>query len=99
MSLLTSSERRILEAAHAAQKEGVSPGRLTDVVRRTLGHLPGVEFRAGVARLNERGLLRAQVAHKPGGEVGRVVIEQVTPLGRTVIKRRDSPRWRLGREP
>lgn len=87
MALLSASERRILEAAHDAQRGGVHPARLTDVVRRTLGQVPGVEFRVVVARLTERGLLCAQVAHKPGGEVGRVVIERVTPLGRTLIKR------------
>ena len=86
-ALLSASERRVLEAAHDAQRGGVSPDRLTDIVRRTLGQIPGVEFRRVVARLDQRGLLRAQVAHKPGGEVGRVVIEQVTSLGRTLIKR------------
>ena len=85
--LLSPSERRVLEAAHDAQREGVDSSRLTEVVRRTLGQIPGVEFRQVVARLTERGLLRARVAHKPGGEVGRVVIEQVTSLGRVAIKR------------
>jgi hypothetical protein len=85
-ALLSTSERQILEAAHHAQRGGVGPDRLTDVVRRTLGQVPGVEFRLVVARLAQRGLLHAQVKRKPGGEVGRVVIERITPLGRSVIK-------------
>ena len=92
MTLLTAQERRILEAADDAFMSGVRPDELTDAVRRSLHQVPGVDFRAGVARLSERGLLCAQVRHKPGGEVGRVVIERVTPLGRTLIKRRGH-RW------
>jgi hypothetical protein len=36
--------------------------------------------------LAKRGLLRARVRTKTGGEIGRVVIEEVTPLGRGVIR-------------
>ena len=84
---LSTAERRILEAAHDALAEGLPPGELTDAVRRTLGQLPGPEFRLGVAQLNERGLLRARVTTKVNGEVGRVVIEHVTPLGRSAIRK------------
>ena len=89
---LSTAERRILQAAHDALAEGMTPAALTDTVRRTLGQLPGPEFRLGVARLNERGLLRARVSTKVNGEVGRVVIEQITPLGRSAIRR-----WHRGR--
>ncbi len=87
VALLSASERQVLEAAHDAQRGGLDPVPLTDAVRRTLGQVPGVEFRRMVARLAQRGLLRAHVAEKPGGELGRVVIEQVTALGRAVIRR------------
>jgi len=91
---LSTAERLILEAAHDALAEGLTRAALTDAVRRTLGQLPGPEFRLGVARLNERGLLRARVTTKVNGEVGRVVIEQVTPLGRSAIRKwhRGQPR-------
>jgi len=83
---LSPSERRILEAVNDAEGvEAESGGQLTDIVRRTLGQLPGDEFRQGVATLTERRLLRARVAVKAGGEVGRVVIERVTFLGRRAI--------------
>jgi len=86
---LSPSERRILEAVNDAEVAEVagSGGQLTDVVRRTLGQLPGDEFRQGVATLTERRLLQARVAVKAGGEVGRVVIERVTFLGRRAIGR------------
>jgi len=86
---LSTSERRILEAVDDAEVGEVaeSAGKLTDVVRRALGQLPGDEFRRGVASLSERRLLRAQVAVKADGEVGRVVIERVTFLGRRAIGR------------
>jgi|GEM_PF-3740091 len=86
---LSPSERRILEAVNDAEVAEVaeSAGQLTDVVRRTLGQLPGDEFRQGVATLTERRLLQARVAVKAGGEVGRVVIERVTFLGRRAIGR------------
>ena len=84
---LSTSERRILEAAHDAEAEGTS-GNLTDLVRRTLGQLPGPEFRQGVASLAARQLLHARVAVKAGGEVGQVVIERTTFLGRRAIGRR-----------
>jgi len=83
---LSTSERRILEAVEDADV-GDGDGQLTDVVRRRLGHLPGHEFRRGVAALTERRLLQARWAVKPGGEVGRVVIERVTFLGRRAIGR------------
>jgi len=86
-SLLSSDERRILEAAHDAET-GEVEGHLTDVVRRTLGQLAGPEFRQGVASLAGRNLLAAQVAVKADGEVGRVVIERTTFLGRRAIGRR-----------
>lgn len=91
---LTPAERRILEAAceSSASSGGVAPkdaGAFTDDVRRrTLTQLPGPEFRRGVSSLSERGLLRAQVRHKVDGDVGRVLIEAVTPLGRTAISGR-----------
>ncbi len=85
---LSPSERRILEAVNDAEgAEADSGGQLTDIVRRTLGQLPGDEFRQGVAALTERRLLQARVAVKAGGEVGRVVIERVTFLGRRAIGR------------
>ena len=93
-SLLSPEERRILEAAHDAEVEGrpeaddAETAQLTDVVRRTLGQLPGRDFRQGVASLAGRQLLRAQVAVKADGEVGRVVIERTTFLGRRAIGRR-----------
>jgi len=83
---LSTAERRILEAAHDAEADGVD-GHLTDVVRHTLGQIPGPEFRHGVASLADRQLLRARVAVKAGGEVGRVVIEATTFLGRRAIGR------------
>ena len=58
------------------------------MVRRTLGQLAGPEFRQGVASLAGRNLLAAQVAVKADGEVGRVVIERTTFLGRRAIGRR-----------
>jgi len=82
---LSTSERRILEAVEDADLGG--DGQLTDVVRRQLGQLPGDEFRRGVTALTERRLLQARWAVKPGGEVGRVVIERVTFLGRRAIGR------------
>jgi len=82
---LSTSERRILEAVDDAERDGHV--QLTDVVRRALGQLPGYEFRRGVATLTERHLLRARVAVKAGGEVGQVVIEQTTFLGRRAIGR------------
>jgi len=83
---LSTAERRILEAVDDAEA-GDTSGHLTDVVRRELGHLPGQEFRRGVASLAERRLLEARVALKAGGEVGQVVIERVTFLGRRAIGR------------
>lgn len=83
---LSTAERQILEAAHDAEAADTS-GHLTDVVRHTLGQLPGPEFRQGVASLTERQLLRARVALKKGGEVGQVVIERTTFLGRRAIGR------------
>jgi hypothetical protein len=80
--VLTVVERRILEAA-------CDPGvgeNLTDSVRRMVGQVPGPDFRRGVARLAERGLLRASVATKPDGDLGRVVIDSVTPLGRSLVR-------------
>jgi len=84
---LSTAERRILEAAHDALAEGLPAAELTDAVRRMLGQLPGPEFRLGVAQLKERGLLRARVTTKVNGEVGRVLIEQITPLGRSAIRK------------
>ncbi|HEX3395010.1 MAG TPA: hypothetical protein VHS52_10815 [Acidimicrobiales bacterium] len=86
---LSTSERQILEAVDDAEAGEVadSAGQLTDVVRRALGQLPGDEFRRGVAALSGRRLLQAHVAMKAGGEVGRVVIERVTFLGRRAIGR------------
>jgi len=83
---LSTSERRILEAVDDAEADHGN-GQLTDVVRRVLGQLPGHEFRRGVATLTERRLLQARVAVKTDGEVGRVVIERVTFLGRRAIGR------------
>jgi hypothetical protein len=83
---LSTAERRILEAAHEAQDDEAN-GQLTDVVRRAVGQLPGQTFRRGVADLAERRLLQARVAVKADGEVGRVVIERVTFLGRRAIGR------------
>jgi hypothetical protein len=83
---LSTAERRILEAVDDAEAADAD-GQLTDVVRRALGQLPGQEFRRGVATLTERRLLDARVAVKTGGEVGRVVIERVTFLGRRAIGR------------
>ena len=84
---LSATERRILEALVEAERNHPRSATITDVVRRRLGQLPGLEFRRGVARLHERRLLKAKVATKPDGEVGRVVIEQVTPLGRYLARR------------
>ncbi len=83
---LSTSERRILEAVDDADVAD-GGGLLTDVVRRAVGQLPGHEFRRGVASLTERRLLQARVAVKAGGEVGQVVIERVTFLGRRAIGR------------
>ncbi len=83
---LSTSERRILEAVNDAEADHGN-GQLTDVVRRALGQWPGHEFRRGVAALTERHLLRARVAVKANGEVGQVVIERVTFLGRRAIGR------------
>ena len=83
---LSAAERRVLEAAHDADG-GCEPDRVTDVVRRAVGQLTGQEFRRAVAELSERQLLRASVATKPDGEVGRVVIERITRLGRRAIGR------------
>lgn len=83
---LSTAERRILEAAQEALAAGIRSPELTDIVRRSLGQVPGPEFRRGVAALAERGLLRARCSHKLNGDVGRVVIEQLTPLGRSAIR-------------
>ena len=83
---LSTAERRILEAAHDAES-GDGADRLTDVVRRAVGQLTGQEFRRGVASLSERQLLRAHVCTKVNGEVGQVVIERITLLGRRAIRR------------
>ena len=83
---LSSAERRILEATEEARATTPSGAQLTVTVRRMLGHLPGPEFRRSVARLAERGLLRAHVSTKVDGDVGRVVIEEITPLGRSVVR-------------
>lgn len=88
---LSTAERRILEAvdnAAGADSPSDGNGQLTDVVRRELGQLPGQEFRRGVATLTQRRLLDARVTVKAGGEVGQVVIERVTFLGRRAIGRR-----------
>lgn len=83
---LSLAERRVLGAV-AAEPETDDAIQLTDTVRRkTLAHVNGWEFRQAVASLVERGLLRARVATKAKGEIGRVVIEDVTPLGRGVIR-------------
>lgn len=89
-ALLTPAERWILEAACASSASGGGdPAALTDVIRRrTLAHVPGPEFRRGVSSLTERGLLRAQVRRKVDGDVGRVLIESVTPLGRSIVNGR-----------
>lgn len=85
---LSATERRILAAVSDAEGDSDDGNaQLTDVVRRALGQLPGYEFRQGVASLAARRLLRAQVRVKAGGEVGRVVIEQSTFLGRRAIGR------------
>lgn len=73
----------------AATSEPVAtdPVELTDAVRRkTLAQVTGPEFRRAVASLAERRLLRATVARKADDDVGRVVIEDVTPLGRAVVR-------------
>ncbi len=89
---LSIAERRILEAAQEAVAAGTMPAQLTDVVRRALGQIRGPEFRRGVASLAERGLLRATCSTKQNGEVGRVVIEQITTLGRSVVRPPRPPR-------
>ena len=89
---LSVTERRILEAADDAESEGVLPERFTDDVRHRLARMTGRQFRGGVARLALRHLLFARVTVKEGGEVGRVVIEGVTPLGRYAIGRTRSRR-------
>ena len=94
---LSSAERRILEATEEARVTIADAVELTVTVRRMLGQIPGPVFRRGVARLAERGLLRARVKTKVDGEVGRVVIEQITPLGRSAIRpaeRRGLPQLR-----
>ena len=83
---LSSAERRILEAVEAARLTTPGGGELTVAVRRMLGQVPGPEFRRSVARLAERGLLRAHVSTKVDGDVGRVVIEEITPLGRSAVR-------------
>lgn len=88
---LSLAERRILEAADEAVSAGTTPSELTDVVRRSLGQIPGPEFRRGVAALAQRGLLRARFWTKVNGDVGRVVIEQITPLGRSAVRARRRP--------
>lgn len=82
---LSTPERRVLEAADEADAE--HGDALTDVVRRMVGQLTGQEFRRAVADLSERGLLQASVATKVNGEVGRVLIERITRLGRRAIGR------------
>ena len=84
---LSGPERLILEAVTKAEADDPKSDRLTDVVRRAAGQLTGGQFRQGVADLAERGLLRARVHNKANGEVGRVVIERATLLGRRVIGR------------
>jgi hypothetical protein len=92
---LSTAERRILEAVDDALKAGTTLPQLTVVIRRTLGQLPGPEFRRGVARLTERGLLHARVSTKVNGEIGRVAIERITPLGRSAIRQRQRGPLRL----
>ncbi|MGH9278329.1 MAG: hypothetical protein ACRD12_09510 [Acidimicrobiales bacterium] len=83
---LSTAERQVLGAFNAGPVT-TDPVALTDVVRRrTLPQVTGPEFRRAVASLAERGLLRARVATKAGGEIGRVVIEDVTALGRAVVR-------------
>lgn len=86
-ALLSTVERRILEATHEAEAEGADRARLTDVVRRRVGQFTGAQFRQGVAGLSDRRLLRARVATKTGGEIAQVVIERLTPLGNQAIGR------------
>ena len=82
---LSDAERHVLGAL--TTEPTADPVALTDAVRRrTLSNVPGSEFRRAVASLAERGLLRASVVTKAGGEIGRVVIEDVTPLGRVVVR-------------
>ncbi len=88
---LSTAERRILEAADEALSAGTKPPELTDVVRRSLGHIPGPEFRRGVAALAQRGLLRARFSTKVNGDVGRVLIDDITPLGRSAVRPRRRP--------
>lgn len=74
--------------ATTAEQPAADPVELTDAVRRkTLPQVTGPEFRRAVASLAERGLIRARVATKAGDEIGRVVIEHVTPLGLGVMRR------------
>lgn len=83
---LSTAERRVLVAV-TAECVSADPVELTDAVRRrTLHQVTGPEFRRAVASLAERRLLRARVATKAGGEIGRVVIEDLTPLGRGVTR-------------
>jgi hypothetical protein len=83
---LSSAERRILEAIDEVRGSTASGSDLTVAVRRMLGQVPGPEFRRSVARLADRGLLRARVTTKVDGDVGRVVIEHITPLGRSAVR-------------
>jgi hypothetical protein len=84
--VLSTAERQVLGAV-TDEDVPADPIGLTDAVRRkTLPHVTGPEFRRAVANLAKRGLLRARVRTKTGGEIGRVVIEEVTPLGRGVIR-------------
>ena len=84
---LSEAERRVLGAVTAEPAAAADPVGLTDAVRRrTLSRVGGSEFRRAVASLADRGLLRARVATKPGCEIGRVVIEDVTPLGRVAAR-------------
>ena len=81
---LSTAEKRVLGAVRP-EPVAMDPVELTDSVRRkTLAQLTGQDFRRAVASLTERGLLKARVATKADGEIGRVVIEDVTPLGRVV---------------
>lgn len=88
--VLSPAERRILEAACDTGVDVDERRTFSDAVRRRLGQLPGPDFRRGVASLADRGLLRARVATKPDGDIGRVVIEAVTPLGRSLVRPRSS---------
>jgi hypothetical protein len=84
--VLSSAEREVLGAV-TNEEVPTDPIGLTDAVRRkTLPRVTGPEFRCAVASLARRGLLKARVRTKPGGEIGRVVIEELTPLGRGVVK-------------